>query len=172
VPPQTPLPPLSGNVSCDGLTLGALTLDTVTVPPGATCSLMGTRLTGNLELGTGARLLGDSIAVGGNVVADAPAELALWGTSRVGGSVQVQGGLTASLVGVTVAGSLQIDAMTGPALAAANVIAGNLQAMGNQGGLTLSGNRTGGVMQCKDNLPAPTGSANQAARKEDQCRLL
>ena len=58
--------------------------------------------------------------------------------------------------------------MAGPALAADNLITGNLQVVGNLGGITLNANAIGGVMQCKANLPAPTGSANVATLKEDQ----
>ena len=38
--------------------------------------------------------------------------------------------------------------------------------------LSLNGNAMIGNLQCKENLPAPTGSDNVATSKEDQCRAL
>lgn len=166
----TPAPlPLSGNVTCLNFTIGAIRLDNVIVPDGASCTLLGTVLNGTVEVGATARLIAENVNVTGDMKADGAAELRVAGTSRVGGSVQVQRGAAASISGLSVTGNLQIDAMVGPALAAANRITGNLQAVGNRGGVTLDANTMGGVMQCKENLPAPTGSGNVATLKEDQC---
>jgi hypothetical protein len=165
-------PPLSGNVTCVGLTIGAVQLDSVIVPAGASCTLVGTRLNGNLEVGANSRLSADSVAVTGGLVSDGAASLTISGASSFGGSVQVQRGLEARLMGLAATGDLQIDNMFGPVVASNNRISGNAQVMTNRGGVTLSTNRFGGVMQCKDNLPAPTGGGNVATLKEDQCRLL
>jgi hypothetical protein len=166
------LPPLTGNVTCLGFTIGAVQLDSVTVPAGASCTLVGTRLTGNLEVGAGSRLSADSVQVTGGLVSDGATSVTVSGTSSFGGSVQVQRGLAANLLGLAATGDLQIEAMQGPVVATNNRISGNAQVMANRGGVTLSTNRFGGVMQCKDNLPAPTGSGNVATLKEDQCRPL
>jgi hypothetical protein len=165
-------PPLSGNVTCIGLTIGAIRLDSVIVPAGASCTLLGTRLLGSLEVGANARLIADGVAITGNIVSDAAAELSVGGTSSVGGSVQVQRGQAATLAGLSITGDLQIDAMAGPVSASDNRVGGNLQAMANRGGALFVANRMSGVMQCKDNLPPPTGSGNVATLKEDQCRGL
>lgn len=165
-------PPLSGNVTCVGLTIGAIRLDSVIVPAGASCTLLGTRLNGTLEVGANARLIADGVAITGNIVSDGAAELTVGGTSSVGGSVQVQRGAAATLAGLAITGNLQIDAMAGPVSASDNRVGGNLQAMANRGGLLFMANRMNGVMQCKDNLPPPTGNGNVATLKEDQCRGL
>jgi hypothetical protein len=165
-------PPLSGNVTCVGFTIGAIRLDSVIVPAGASCTLVGTQLNGNIEVGANARLIADSVVVTGGITSDGATELTLGGTSTVGGSVQVQRGAAATLAGVGIVGDLQFDAMAGPVMASNNRVTGNLQVMANRGGVSLTGNRMGGVMQCKDNLPAPTGSGNVATLKEDQCRTL
>jgi hypothetical protein len=164
-----PPPPLSGNVTCVGLTIGAIRLDSVSVPAGATCTLIGTLLNGNLEVGAGARLVAESVNITGGVTADGAAELTVRGSSLVGGSMQVQRGAVANLIGTGITGDLQLESMTGPVTASNNRVTGNLQAMANRGGVILLNNRMGGVMQCKDNLPAPAGSGNVASLKEDQC---
>jgi hypothetical protein len=165
-------PPLSGNVTCVGLTIGAIALDSVIVPAGATCTLLGTRMNGSVEVGANARLILDAVNVTGNLIADGAAELRISGASSVGGSLQVQRGALADVSGLRVTGNLQIDAMQGPVFFSGNRAGGSLQAFGNRGGLTLNGNTMAGVMQCKDNLPPPTGSANVATLKEDQCLAL
>jgi hypothetical protein len=167
-----PPPPLTGNVTCVGLTIGAVRLDSVIVPDNASCTLVGTILNGNVEVGANARLIADSVNVTGGLTSDGAAALSIGGTSTIGGSLQVQRGGGATIVGATIRGDLQIDAMPGAVTAASNLVTGNLQAIGNRGGLSFNGNRMGGVMQCKDNLPPPTGSGNVATLKEDQCRTL
>lgn len=167
-----PPPPLTGNVTCVGLTIGAIRLDSVIVPDNASCTLVGTVLDGNVEVGANARLIAEDVSVTGGLTSDGAADLRLGGVSTIGGSVQVQRGGAATIVGATIRGDLQIDAMPGTVSASSNNVTGNLQAIANRGGVTLNGNRMGGVMQCKDNLPAPTGSGNVATLKEDQCRGL
>lgn len=169
---EPPSAPLAGNVTCDGLRIGAIVLDTVTVPAGAVCMLEGTRLIGSILVGPNARLTADGVQVDGNLQSDGASSTVVGGASRFGGSVQVKQGGSASIGGASITGDLQIDAMAEPVSAVANTIGGNLQALGNLGGLVLSANRMGGVLQCKENLPAPTGSGNVATLKEDQCRSL
>lgn len=165
-------PPLSGNVTCNGLSLGAVLLDTVTVPAGASCTLDGTRLTGSLLAGAGAVVRASQARINGSVQADGAASVVLDSGSTVGGSVQIKQGGTATLAAISVSGDLQIDGLAGPAAASGNRIGGNLQAIGNRGGLTLGANTVRGVLECKDNLPAPTGAGNVASQKLDQCRGL
>lgn len=163
---------LRGDLRCDGLRVGAQSVDTLTVPAGALCELQGTTVRGNLVLEAGASLLASDIDLGGNLQADAAQTLRIDGDSVLRGSVQLTRGGDTSLQGVRVAGDLQFDAMTGMVTLASSGIAGNVQVMTNLGGVTLLANRVGGNLQCKDNLPAPTGSGNTAAAKQDQCRGL
>ena len=62
--------------------------------------------------------------------------------------------------------------MAAALVANANRIGGNLQAVGNRGGMVLTDNRIDGNLQCKENRPAPSGGGNIAASKEDQCAAL
>ncbi len=169
----TPAPgPLTGNVTCNGLRIGADSLDTVIVPAGATCVLEGTRLIGSIIVNRGATLAASDVRVNGNLQAEGASGTAVSGRSSFGGSVQIKQGVGANITGASITGDLQIDAMSGPVTASANAIGGSLQAVGNRGGLSLSANRMGGNLQCKENLPAPAGSGNAAASKEDQCAAL
>jgi hypothetical protein len=167
-----PTTPLSGNVTCNGLRIGAITLDSVIVPAGASCELDGTRLIGNLEAKEGASLRAHGVRVGGNLQADGAVSTILSGASTIGGSVQLKQGGSASVTGASITGDLQIDGLRGPVTASSNALGGNLQAVANTGGLIFSANRMAGAMQCKDNQPAPTGSGNVASIKQDQCRRL
>jgi hypothetical protein len=51
-------------------------------------------------------------------------------------------------------------------------ITGKLRASKNMGGVSLVGNRMTGNLQCKEDIPAPTGSSHPAARKEYRCVRL
>ena len=51
-------------------------------------------------------------------------------------------------------------------------IRGDLQVFKNTGGILLTDNTIRQNLQCKENLPRPTGSGNRAGSKEDQCRRL
>ena len=65
---------LSGNVSCDGLRIGAVSLDTVIVPANASCVLEGTRLIGSIIVNSGATLDASGVQVNGNLQADGAAQ--------------------------------------------------------------------------------------------------
>jgi hypothetical protein len=67
---------------------------------------------------------------------------------------------------------LQFESNTGSVAAAGNTIGGSRQAFQNLGGATFNGNRMNGNMQCKENIPAPTGGCNVSPSKEDQCARL
>lgn len=169
--PPPPTPP-SGNVTCVGLSLVGLNLDSVIIPDNASCTLIGSTMNGTVQIGNNARLIAQHLVITGNLIGDGAAEVSLSGTSRVGGSVQLNGGAAASISGVDIGGSLQIDAMPGAVSATGNQIRGNTQVIANLGGVTLTGNNMLGVLQCLGNQPAPTGSGNMAAQKEGQCTGL
>jgi hypothetical protein len=185
-PPLAPTPPGGGlpaptlppgvfspgsNVSCLNLSLGAVTYANVAVPAGARCELRGTRLTGNLELGPGASVDSVNSEIAGSVQGDGPGTVQLSG-GRVDGAVQMQRGAATTLAGVRIGGSVQFDAATGLLWLQGLAVTGDIQLFGNRGGAVLNDNRAGGNLQCKDNLPAPSGGGNQAAAKQDQCSAL
>jgi hypothetical protein len=137
--------------TCRG-TIGAVTLDNVRVPQGATCTLDGTRVQGTITVGSRATLRAVQVRVVGNVQAE-NARHVLVRASSVGGSVQhVQGGSAA---------------------VRNNRVTGDVQMFSNNGAIGINGNRINGNLQCKSNAPAPTGAGNVVdGNKEDQCRRL
>jgi hypothetical protein len=167
----TALPAAAEEYRCTGR-VGAVALDNIFVPDGASCVLERTRAKGNIVVGTGASLLATSVSVNGNLQAEGAADVSVAGRSTFGGSVQIVQGGSASIRRARITGDLLFDENTGPLLARENVIGGNLQAFKNMAGVRLVENRMNGNLQCKENIPAPTGSGNIAASKEDQCARL
>ena len=81
--------------SCRG-TLGAVTVDNLRVPQGATCTLNGTRVKGTVYVERSATLRATNAAIVGNVQAENAASVNVSG-GTVGGSVQVKQGGGASI---------------------------------------------------------------------------
>ena len=133
--------------------IGAVTLDNVHVPDGATCTLNGTSLKGSLTIGRGATLTAKSVKVIGNIQSEGHRLVRVY-DSRVGGSIQLEQG-----------GGLDVRR---------NVVNGDVQVLSNtRGTKTITRNRIDGNLQCKANNPAPVGGGNMVGgNKEDQCRLL
>jgi hypothetical protein len=164
-------PVLAEEFRCTGA-VGAVSLDNVFVPDGATCVLDRTRTNGNVVVGRGATLQARGVSVNGSVQAEGAAFVGIAGRSIVGGSVQVVQGGGATIERTRINGDLQLESNTGPLAANGNTIGGSLQAFQNMGGATFSNNRMNGNMQCKENIPAPTGGGNVSPSKEDQCARL
>lgn len=156
---------------CNGR-IGAVSLDNIAVPDGATCYLTGTRANGTLKVGTHANLVASGISINGNIQAEGANSVTVSGKSFVGGSVQIVQGRSASISGASINGDLYFSQQIGPVSARGNMIGGNLQAFENTGGAAFNSNFMKGNMQCKANVPAPTGGGNQASSKEDQCERL
>ena len=137
--------------ACRG-SLGAVTVDNLRVPQGATCRLNGTTVKGTIYVSSSATLVATSVRVVGNVQAEGHRSVTLSGSS-IGGSVQLKQGGTAAV--------------------RSNRVTGDIQSFSNRGSQTISSNRVNGNLQCKSNVPAPTGGGNIVqGNKEDQCRNL
>jgi hypothetical protein len=156
---------------CRG-SIGAETVDDLRVPDGASCQLTGTRVEGNIVVGTGSTLTARSVRVDGNVQAEGHRSVDVR-DSRVGGSVQVKQGASATVYRTAITGDLQYDANDRRLVAHSNPVGGNIQIVGNRGGVDVSANRVDGNLQCKENSPPPTGGANVVrGSAEDQCARL
>ena len=163
--------PTTSPEACNG-TIGAVTVEDVKVPRGATCTLDGTRVQGNVTIDGGGTLKAVRTTVGGNVQSQGHRLVTIREGSRVGGSVQLESGGEVQVADSRVDGSVQLKANTARAGVARTVVGSDVQLFSNRGALA-SQNRIEGNLQCKTNTPAPTGGANiVAGNKEDQCKNL
>jgi hypothetical protein len=137
---------------CRG-TIGAARVDSIVVPQGASCTLDGTRVRGNVQVEEGATLTATGVIVQGNVQAD--------------------GAMSVSLTDSRVRGNVSIQRSTGAVTVTGTTIQGSLQADENTGGVTIADNRIGNNLQCSENDPAPMGGNNMVrGEKSDQCAAL
>lgn len=167
----TALPAAAEEYQCTGR-VGAVALDNIFVPDGASCVLDRTRAKGNIVVGTGARLTAYSVSINGNLQAEGAQDVRVTGNSTFGGSVQLVKGGSATITRARVNGDILFDENVAPLAASYNIVGGDLQAFKNMAGVSLIGNTMKGNLQCKENIPAPTGRGNRAASKEDQCARL
>ena len=157
---------------CRG-TIGAVTVDNLRVPQGASCRLEGTYVQGTVKVERNATLRAFDVRVIGNVQGENARNVVVRNGSTVGGSVQIVQGGAARILGSVITGDILFDDQGGALAANANRIGGSLQAFQNTGGVTINNNRIDGNLQCKQNVPAPTGGGNVVqGNKEDQCRGL
>jgi hypothetical protein len=147
----TVAPALAEERSCRG-SMGAVTVDNLRVPQGATCRLNGTRVKGTLQVQRGATLNASRIRVVGNVQAEGAANVNVV-LSRIGGSIQVVQGRNSTFN--------------------RNFVNHDVQYVANRGVIAISRNRIEGNLQCKENRRRPIGGGNRVQGvKEDQCARL
>lgn len=163
---------------CRG-SIGAVTVDNLRVPAYATCNLSGTRVKGTVKVEYGSTLYAYGVRVNGNVQSEGFRNVYLTrsrtATSFVGGSVQLKNGLgggTGYVAYTYVKGDVQYEANRAKMFAGYSTLLANLQAVQNKGGVQIVNNRISQNLQCKENVPAPTGGGNTAGAKEGQCARL
>ena len=162
-------PAAAEETKCRG-TLGAVTVDNLRVPQNATCTLTGTIVKGTITVKSNATLVARGVRVVGNVQAENALRVVVKRSSRVGGSVQVKQGGAAKVKSSRIKGDIQYDANSRYLVANANSVGGSIQVVGNSGGAEIFRNVVNGNLQCKENIPAPTGGGNTVGgNKEDQC---
>jgi len=160
------------DVACTGA-LGEVQTDNLIVPPGAACTLTGTRVDGNISIRENASLNAQGVRVDGHIQAQGAANVVIGSGSDVDGSIQISQSGTAQILSVTIDGSLEFEGNTGFLLAEGSNIEDDLRAFENRGGVLLRNNRLGGDLQCLDNDPPPSGSGNQVGGEaEGQCAGL
>lgn len=164
----TPPQPGGGGGQCRGVISGG-SFENLEVPAGASCTLNGTFVDGNITVGVNAVLLAVEVTVEGNIQADGATDVTVHKDSRVGGNIQVKQGASATVDGVVVIGDIQYESNNGALNATDNQVGGNIQIFQNRGWISVTDNRIDGNLQCKENSPPPTGGRNQAAAFEDQC---
>lgn len=114
------------------------------------CALSGTRIGGNITVGSKARLSADAVRVGGNIQADGAAAVVVGSGARIGGNIQIEG-----------SGNIRVSGST---------VGGDIQLFGNRGAISVRDNRIAGNLQCKSNRGRLSGGNNEVGgNKEDQC---
>ena len=157
--------------SCSG-TIGAEAVEEVEVPPGATCTLQGTSVGGNITVDSGGTLFAHGVSTDGDVEAEG-ARVVDVSESVIGGNVQIKAGGSSTVRGTRIDGDLKWESQSGPLDATGNTIGGNLQADENGGGLKVSANHLNGDLECAENNPPPAGRGNAAVgSSEGQCANL
>jgi hypothetical protein len=132
--------------------LGAISVDNLRVPQGASCALTGTRIQGTVKVERGAALRASRIRVIGNVQGEGARWVNVY-RSRIGGSYQLVQGRGSRL--------------------SASVVGGDVQLFENRGASTVLRTTIDGNLQCKENAPRPAGGRNVVeGNKEDQCARL
>lgn len=173
-----PPPSQAADFICTG-SLGAVVVDNLIVPDGASCTLVRTRVNGSVEIGANASLIARGVFVVGNIQGDGAGTVTITQAgpatapiqSQVGGNIEFQKGAAVTVNQRTrVAGDLIIQENTGLLVVNRNFVTGSVQINNNTGGARINSNTISGNLQCQDNLPAPTGANNLVTgNKEDQC---
>jgi hypothetical protein len=153
--------------------LGAVTVDDLVVPSGATCTLDGTTIRGNIDVRSGATLDATGVSVRGNIQSDEHAAVGVDGASKVGGSIQLRRGGAFSILDTAVGGDIQVDENRGASSLDANTVGDDVHVIRHRDGVSITDNQIDGNLQCRDNVPAPTGGGNVVEGNADgQCRRL
>lgn len=129
--PGTPAP---SNGECRG-SIGAQSFENLFVPDGQSCTLNGTRIDGNLTVGTGVNPQVTSIRLSAATFKPkALTSVSVTSNSFVGGSIQIKQGGSATIKNVKVNADIQLDSNSSQIEAINNHVGGNFQAMSSSGG--------------------------------------
>ncbi len=146
-----PLVQLTGEYICTDA-LGPVRADNILVPKDQACTLVGTRISGNIKVEEGATL--NAIGV------------------DIKGSVQAKGFAFVSIIDSEIQGSVQVEEGGSSHLETSLVVGGALFVK-NSGSLTILNNTILSNLQCKENNRMPTGAGNTVSgNKEEQCSSL
>lgn len=171
----TATPALADDRICRG-TLGSTSVSTnIVVPSGASCTLNGTRVDGNVIVrGNGSVLITNDARIDGNVQAEdrAAATVRIRG-SQILGDVQVKTGARVVIRTSSIDGNIQLNRNRGAMTIIRNTVEGDIQVFSSSARAEIRRNVVDGNLQCKGNSPRPIGGDNRVSgNKEDQCRSL
>jgi hypothetical protein len=170
----------AGDTRCTGV-IGAIDVDNVVVPAGATCTLNGTRVKGNIKVEPRARrLTANRVTVGGSIQADGAGAVRVLQGSVVEGDVQVKKGTGTGDSGAwvvrqtTIGGDAQFEENGGrrsPGIEN-SIVDGDIQVFKQRGGgdpILVRENRVGENLQYFLNRRAGNISLNNI-RQALQCK--
>jgi hypothetical protein len=160
------------DVTCRS-SLGVVIVENLFVPQGASCTLDGTRVRGNIKVDVGASLTAHRVTIIGNIQAEGASFVEVSAGSTVGGGIQMKQGGSSRIEFVIVNGDIQLESNNDVLSVVGNQVGGNVQVFQNGGGVTITDNTINGNLQCKENNPSPIGENNVVqGNKEDQCAGL
>jgi len=173
----TAAPAFAGDVECRGTLAGAVS-GNVIVPDDAVCDLNGTTIDGSITVKSRATLNATGIQLTGGIQAESPLSIRLDGSS-VGNNVSIRkagepvlrqpADSVVNLAGNQIRGDVSLQENESTITITRNTTGGSIAAEKNRGPVDISGNQIGNQLQCQDNLPAPTGTANSARQYGGQC---
>jgi hypothetical protein len=112
--------------NCNGV-VGAISVEKVSVPRNATCTLNGTRVRGDVKVARGARLYANGARIDGNIQAEDALVVNTADNTFVDGDVQVKRRASVSILNTIIDGNLQIEEGGTSLLAADSRVNGDLQ---------------------------------------------
>ena len=157
--------PASAATVCNG-TLGAVTIeDSLTVPSGATCTLNGTNVHGDVIVEGNGALKASGAVISGKVKARGARWIDIQG-SNIGKSLEIEG-------------TFSTPTPTTPNLILKNTVGENMKLKKNSTAFRVEQNSIRKKLDCKDNHPDPTGFGNTAGKmkkakkgKKSECSEL
>lgn len=170
---MTAAAPAWADRTCSG-NIGAETIsENLVVAVNSSCRLNGTRINGNLELKTGAKLTAKKIVLSGNLESDDGFGSVDLDNSQVSGNVDLDDGGAVTLTSNRISGNIDLDDNRAAGLIRSNQVAGNIEVENYRADSRIERNQINGNLKCDGNRPAPTGGNNQAnGNKEQQCQSL
>ncbi len=147
--------------SCNG-NLAAITVEQVTVPSGATCTLSGTRVLGDVKVRSGASLLTSAARIDGSIQADDALTVATRNATYVDGDIQVKRRATARIENSTINGNLQVEESGASLVSTGNRIGGDLQVKKARTA-NITSTRVEGNIQLEDNIGAQSSTGADVA---------
>lgn len=156
---------------CRG-TIGARTIDdNVRVPQGATCTLNGTYVKGDVKAFKGARVELNNARVDGNVQTIRARRTIVRNRTVVDGNVQAKYGGSHVVKFSRVKGDVQYEFTRGIGRVRRTTVDGNVQIYKSPGGFGVWYNRIDGDLQCFENGTPRRGDGNRVqGNKQGQCR--
>lgn len=111
---------------CNGV-LAAVTVDDVTVPTGASCTLNGTRVRGSVKVAFDGTVIANAARIDGNIQAEDARSVTTGSGTTVNGDVQVKRRAVARIENTTIGGNLQIEEAGASLVSTDSRITGDVQ---------------------------------------------
>lgn len=127
------------DITCTG-TIGAVQASTVTVPPGASCVLIGTLVSGDIKVQQGASLDARNVRVDGSVQADFANRVQIRNGSQIQGDVQIKNGVSGIVTRAVVVGNVEFEGNRGNLTVSFSDIEGELKVSKNFGVVNILSN--------------------------------